>query len=195
MEACQRPTKISYATRISLEEWNTGGVDREIAIVTAERSRTITAARVRLRRHLGCRRTRRLLGGLVRISNGLLAARVDSGEKTDDVSVTPPASKDRGAEINFTVSKFIVALWRAKQGSDGRETMEASRRRRSVSRAARFEWQTRAALQREIGSSCPTTLNELLGNPGTLVQLVKVKATPSPLIPPLRQAMVAGPRR
>jgi hypothetical protein len=73
------------------------------------------------------------------------------------------------------MSKFIVAVWRAKQGSDGRETMEASRRRRSVSRAARFEWQTRAALQREIGSSRPTTLNELLGNPGTLVQLVKVE--------------------
>lgn len=34
---------------------------------------------------------------------------------------------------------------------------------------------TCAALQREIGSSCPTTLNELLGNPGTLVQLVKVE--------------------
>jgi hypothetical protein len=44
-------------------------------------------------------------------------------------------------------------------------------------------------LQREIGSSRPTTLNELLGNPGTLVQLVKVEGSAFPLIPPLRPPM------
>jgi hypothetical protein len=115
------------------------------------------------------------LGGLVRISNGLLGARVDSGEKTDDVSVTPPASKDRGAENQLYRVEIHCS------GVAGEARFRRSRDNGGVATASlgvegsEIRVQTRAALQREIGSSRPTTLNELLGNPGTLVQLVKVE--------------------
>jgi hypothetical protein len=76
-----------YQSR-GMEHWRR--VDREIAIVTAERpardysSAGALAAASRLPAYEA------LLSGLVQISNGLLAARVDSGTKADDVCVTPP---------------------------------------------------------------------------------------------------------
>jgi Family of unknown function (DUF6519) len=132
-----------------------------------------------------------LLSQLVRISNASLAARVDPGIKTEDACVTPPASKYRGAENQL----YRVEVHRAGVAWDGSRD-DKGNPAGNIDTAASFKW------SRDNGSVATMWLgvegseiqvanargfapgnwvelsddtHELLGNPGTLVQLAKVE--------------------
>ncbi len=131
-----------------------------------------------------------LLSHLVRLSNALLAARVDPGHKIEDACVTPPDSKYRGAENQL----YRVEIHRG--GTAGTATFKWSRDNGSVATA----WLGSAGSELQVANPrgfaagnwvelCDDT-TELLGQPGTLVQLVKVEGDtlsvdPATTLPPL----------
>jgi hypothetical protein len=116
-----------------------------------------------------------LLSQLVRISNASLAARVDPGIKTEDACVTPPASKYRGAENQL----YRVEIHDG--GKAGEATFKWSRDNGSAASA----WLSGEGSNLQVASTRGFTAGnwvelsdentELLGQPGTLVQLVKVE--------------------
>jgi hypothetical protein len=119
-----------------------------------------------------------LLSGLVRLSDAKLAARVDPGQKTEDACVTPPASKYRGAENQL----YRVEIHQGgKIGDNTPPTFKWSRDNGSVATA----WlggegsDLQVASPRGFAAGNWVELSddtlELLGKPGTLVQLVKVE--------------------
>jgi len=131
-----------------------------------------------------------LLSELVRISNASLAARVDPGAKTEDVCVTPPDSKYRGAENQL----YRVEIHRG--GLAGEATFKWSRDNGSVATAwlgsQGSDLQVASARGFAAGNWVELTDDtaELLGKPGTLVQLVKVdgdtlSVDPASPLPPL----------
>jgi hypothetical protein len=119
-----------------------------------------------------------LLSRLVRLSNAKLAARVDPGQKTEDACVTPPASKYRGAENQL----YRVEIHQGgKIGDNTPPTFKWSRDNGSVATA----WLGCEGSDLQVPSTrgfaagnwvelSDDTL-ELLGQPGILVQLVKVE--------------------
>jgi Family of unknown function (DUF6519) len=119
-----------------------------------------------------------LLSRLIRLSNAKLAARVDHGQKIDDACVTPPASKYRGAGNQL----YRVEIHQGgKIGANTPPTFKWSRDNGSVATA----WLDGEGSDLQVASTrgfaagnwvelSDDTL-ELLGKPGTLVQLVKVE--------------------
>lgn len=119
-----------------------------------------------------------LLSELVRLSNAKLAARVDPGQKTEDACVTPPASKYRGAENQL----YRVEIHQGgKIGDNTPPTFKWSRDNGSVATG----WLGGESSDLQVASArgfaagnwvelSDDTL-DLLGKPGTLVQLVNVE--------------------
>ena len=131
-----------------------------------------------------------LLSQLVRLSNAWLAARVDPGLKTEDACVTPPDSKYRGAENQL----YRVEIHRG--GTVGEATFKWSRDNGSVATT----WLGGEGSNLQVASTRGFTAgnwvelsddnSELLGQPGTLVQLVKVEGDtlsvdPATTLPPI----------
>jgi hypothetical protein len=119
-----------------------------------------------------------LLSQLVRISNASLAARVNPGIKTEDACVTPPASKYRGAENQL----YRVEIHEGgKVGDKTPPTFKWSRDNGSVATAwlggEGSDIQVANARGFAVGNWAELSddTNELLGQPGALVQLVKVE--------------------
>jgi Family of unknown function (DUF6519) len=119
----------------------------------------------------------KLLDQVVRRNNPSLAARVDPGQKTDDACITPPASKYRGAENQL----YRVEIHHGgKVGDSTPPTFKWSRDNGSVATAWLGEGSdlqvasTRGSAAGNWVELSDDTL-ELLGQPGTLVQLVKVE--------------------
>lgn len=131
------------------------------------------------------------LGQLVSISNAKLAARVDPGIKTEDACVTPPASKYRGAENQL----YRVEVHRAGVAWDGSRD-DKGNPAGNIDTAASFKWsrdngsfatawlgvegsEIQVANARGFAAGNWVELSddtqELLGNSGTLVSLVKVE--------------------
>ena len=123
-----------------------------------------------------------LLSQLVRLSNASLAARVDPGIKTEDACVTPPDSKYRGAENQL----YRVEIHRG--GMAGQATFKWSRDNGSVATV----WLGGEGSNLQVASTRGFTAgnwvelsddnSELLGQAGTLLQLVKVEGERSRLI-------------
>ena len=119
-----------------------------------------------------------LLSQLVRLSDAKLAARVDPGQQTEDACVTPPASKYRGAENQL----YRVEIHQGgKIGDNTPPTFKWSRDNGSVATA----WlggegsDLQVASTRGFAAGNWVELSDdsldLLGKPGTLVQIVKVE--------------------
>lgn len=121
-----------------------------------------------------------LLSPLVRLSKPTLTARVDPGQTTEDACVTPPASKYRGTENQL----YRVEIHHGSKDENGNPiapTFKWSRDNGSVATA----WlgvegsDIQVANVRGFAAGNWVELsddtNEFLGNPGTLVQLVKVE--------------------
>jgi Family of unknown function (DUF6519) len=115
------------------------------------------------------------LANLVGLSAVALAARVDPGIRTEDACVTPPESKYRGAENQL----YRVEIHDG--GAAGEATFKWSRDNGSVATA----WLGGEGGNLQVASTRGFTEGnwvelsddntELLGQPGTLVQLVKVE--------------------
>ena len=131
-----------------------------------------------------------LLSQLVRLSNASLAARVDPGIKTEDACVTPPDSKYRGAENQL----YRVEIHRG--GMAGQATFKWSRDNGSVATV----WLGGEGSNLQVASTRGFTAgnwvelsddnSELLGQAGTLLQLVKVEGDtlsvdPAATLPPI----------
>jgi len=119
-----------------------------------------------------------LLKNLTSISNAKLAARVDPGRKTEDACVTPPASKYRGTENQL----YRVEIHQGGQvGDNPPPTFKWSRDNGSVATA----WLGGEGSDLQVASTrgfaagnwveLSDDTSDLLGTPGTLVQLVKVE--------------------
>jgi len=125
------------------------------------------------------------------LSDASLTARVDSGVKTEDPCVTPPASKYRGAENQL----YRVEIHRGGIAWDGSRDEKGSPAG-NIDTAASFEWSRnngsvvtawldsngndlQVASTRGFAAGNWVELSddnsELLGQPGVLVQLVKVE--------------------
>jgi hypothetical protein len=131
-----------------------------------------------------------LLSQLVRISNASLAARVDPGMKAEDACVTPPDSKYRGAENQL----YRVEIHRG--GTVGTATFKWSRDNGSIATV----WLGGEGSDLQVANArgfaagnwveLSDDTSELLGKPGTLVQLVKVEGDtlsvdPTTTLPPI----------
>ena len=130
------------------------------------------------------------LGNLVGLSAATMAARVDPGTKTEDACITPPESKYRGAENQL----YRVEIHDG--GEAGEATFKWSRDNGSVATA----WLGGEGSNLQVASTRGFTEgnwvelsddnSELLGQPGTLVQLVKVEGDtlsvdPATTVPPI----------
>jgi len=130
------------------------------------------------------------LENLVGLSAPAMAARVDPGIRTEDACVTPPDSKYRGAENQF----YRVEIHRG--GAAGEATFKWSRNNGSVAAA----WLGTDGNDLQVGRTHGFTAGnwvelcddnmELGGQPGILVQLVKVEGgtlsvDPATTLPPI----------
>ncbi len=131
-----------------------------------------------------------LLSQLVRLSNASLAARVDPGLKIEDACITPPDSKYRGAENQL----YRVEIHRG--GTAGQATFKWSRDNGSIATA----WLGGEGSNLQVASTrgfaagnwveLSDDNSDLLGQPGTLAQLVKVEGDtlsvdPATTLPPI----------
>jgi hypothetical protein len=127
------------------------------------------------------------------LSDAKLAARVDPGQTTEDACVTPPASKYRGAENQL----YRIEIHQGgKIGDNTPPTFKWSRDNGSIATA----WLGGEGSDLQVASTrgfaagnwvelSDDTL-ELLGKPGTLVQIVKVEGAilsvdPATTLPPI----------
>jgi len=130
------------------------------------------------------------LENLVGLSAAAMAARVDPGIRTEDACVTPPDSLYRGAENQF----YRVEIHRG--GAAGEATFTWSRDNGSVAAA----WLGTDGNNLQVGRTHGFTAGnwvelcddntELAGQPGILVQLVKVEGCtlsvdPATALPPI----------
>jgi Family of unknown function (DUF6519) len=130
------------------------------------------------------------LGNLVGLSAAAMAARVDPGTRTEDACITLPESKYRGAENQL----YRVEIHDG--GEAGEATFKWSRDNGSVATA----WLSGEGSNLQVASTRGFTEGnwvelsddntELLGRPGTLVQLVKVEGgmlsvDPATTLPPI----------
>ena len=130
-----------------------------------------------------------LLSQLVRISNASMAARVNPGIKVEDACITPPASRYRGTENQF----YRVEIHRG--GAVGEATFKWSRDNGSVATTWLGAAGSDLQVARTNGFSAGNWVElsddstDLLGQPGPLVQLVKVEGStlsvdPATTLPP-----------
>ena len=130
------------------------------------------------------------LANLVGLGAASMAARVDPGTRTEDACVTPPDSKYRGAENQL----YRVEIHDG--GKAGEATFKWSRDNGSAASA----WLGGEGSNLQVASTRGFTAGnwvelsdentELLGQPGTLVQLVKVEGDtlsvdPATTLPPI----------
>lgn len=130
------------------------------------------------------------LANLVGLGAAAMAARVDPGIRTEDACITPPESKYRGSENQL----YRVEI------HDGGEAGEATFKWSRDNASAASAWLSGEGSNLQVASTRGFTAGnwvelsdentELLGQPGTLVQLVKVEGDtlsvdPATTLPPI----------